>query len=94
MELGSIEAIKELVGAGLGCGVIPRMAVRDGGARAAISVHPLDPRLFRKLAIVLRRDKPLQKGLRKIVTALKLAAGELARSSSRPASSGARAVQE
>jgi DNA-binding transcriptional LysR family regulator len=28
MELGSVEATKELVGAGLGCGVVPRVAIR------------------------------------------------------------------
>ena len=28
MELGSVEAMKELVGAGLGCSVLPRMALR------------------------------------------------------------------
>jgi DNA-binding transcriptional LysR family regulator len=87
MELGSVEAIKELVGAGLGCGVVPRMAIRDADARTRISVHPLYPRLFRKLAIVLRHDKPLQKALREVVNAVKLAAGEFARSSSRPSPS-------
>jgi DNA-binding transcriptional LysR family regulator len=81
MELGSVEAIKELVGAGLGCGVVPRMAVRDANARRRIITRPLHPRLCRKLAIVLRRDKPLQRGLREVVTALKAAANEFGSSS-------------
>src|SRR3546814_20523379 len=34
MELGSVEAIKELVGAGLGCAILPGTAVRRPGARA------------------------------------------------------------
>jgi hypothetical protein len=46
------------------------MAVRGAGARRLIKVHPLNPRLCRKLAIVLRRDKPLQRGLREVVNAL------------------------
>jgi DNA-binding transcriptional LysR family regulator len=78
MELGSIEAIKELVGAGLGCGVVPRMAVSSANARRGIILRPLHPRLSRKLAIVLRRDKPLQRGLREVVGALKAAASEFA----------------
>jgi DNA-binding transcriptional LysR family regulator len=81
MELGSVEAIKELVGAGLGCGVVPRMAVRDANARRRIITRPLHPRLCRKLAIVLRRDKPLQRGLREVVAALKAAANEFGSSS-------------
>ncbi len=68
MELGSVEAMKELVGAGLGCCVLPRMALR--GKRDAFVVRSLKPRLYRKLALVLRRDKPLTKGLRELVRAV------------------------
>jgi DNA-binding transcriptional LysR family regulator len=76
MELGSVEAIKELVGAGLGCSIVPGMAVRSSGGRRLIAVRPLHPRLCRKLAIILRRDKPLQRGLREVVGALKAAGRE------------------
>ena len=61
MELGSVEAMKELVGAGLGCSVLPRMALR--GKHEPFVVRSLKPRLYRKLALVLRRDKPLTQGL-------------------------------
>ena len=37
-------------------------------------MRPLSPRLHRKLAIVLRRDKPLHRGLREVVNAMKAAA--------------------
>jgi len=67
MELGSVEAIKEVVGAGLGFGVIPRMAVRS--LHRGLIVRSLSPKLHRKLAIVLRHDKPLQRALREVVTA-------------------------
>jgi DNA-binding transcriptional LysR family regulator len=74
MELGSVEAIKELVGAGLGCGVVPRMAV-DGAYKASnLLVQSLTPRLARKIGLVLRRDKPLHRGLRETVAALRRAA--------------------
>lgn len=71
MELGSVEAIKELVGAGLGCGIVPALSLPTAGARRRTVVRPLHPRLSRKLAIVMRRDKPLQKGLREVVGAIK-----------------------
>ncbi|MGK9233735.1 LysR family transcriptional regulator [Inquilinus limosus] len=75
MELGSVEAIKELVGAGLGCAVLPSMAVEQA---AGLVTHPLSPRLYRRLGLVLRRDKPLSRGLRETVAALQQAAAERA----------------
>lgn len=71
MDLGSVEAIKELVGAGLGCAVLPEIAVRGGGKRSPIVARPLAPKLHRKLALVLRRDKILTKGLRETLAALR-----------------------
>jgi DNA-binding transcriptional LysR family regulator len=70
MELGSVEAIKEVVGAGLGCGVIPHMALRRASRRRGVVMRSLSPKLHRKLAIVLRHDKPLQRGLREVVRAI------------------------
>jgi DNA-binding transcriptional LysR family regulator len=69
MELGSVEAMKELVGAGLGCSVLPRMALREKEMRQFI-VRSLKPKLYRKLALVLRKDKPLTKGLRELIKAI------------------------
>jgi DNA-binding transcriptional LysR family regulator len=69
MELGNIEAIKELVAAGLGCGLLPRLAVPEGG-RAGINVRSLSPPLHRRLGLVLRRDKIPDRGLRELVRAL------------------------
>ncbi|MBK5960640.1 LysR family transcriptional regulator [Rhodoplanes elegans] len=70
MELGSVEAIKELVGAGLGFAVLPRLAVAAAEARGQIAMRPLSPRLTRSLGVVLRRDKRLDRGLRAVVEAL------------------------
>jgi len=69
MELGSVEAMKELVGAELGCSVLPRMSLRAREQRQFV-VRSLKPRLYRKLALVLRRDKPLTKGLREVIKAI------------------------
>jgi DNA-binding transcriptional LysR family regulator len=74
MELGSVEAIKEVVGAGLGCGVVPAMALPSPRALDRMAIRPLHPRLYRKLAIVVRRDKPLQRALREVIHAIKAAA--------------------
>ncbi|MGB6535875.1 MAG: LysR family transcriptional regulator [Xanthobacteraceae bacterium] len=74
MELGSVEAIKEVVGAGLGWGVVPAMALPGPCALGHMDIRPLHPRLYRKLAIVMRRDKPLQRGLREVINAIKASA--------------------
>jgi len=58
MELGNEEAIKKLVGAGLGISVSPAMAVRDEVRSGALSSRPLAPPLVRRLGLVRRRDKP------------------------------------
>lgn len=70
MELGSVGAMKELIAAGLGCGLLPRMAVTGRGERADLTIRPLNPRLTRHWAMVLRRDKPLNRGLREVVKAI------------------------
>lgn len=64
MELGSIEAIKEMVAAGLGYSIVPRMAL--SGARG----NPLTPPLERTLAMALRQDKPLNRALQKVIAGL------------------------
>jgi DNA-binding transcriptional LysR family regulator len=69
MELGSVEAIKKLVGAGMGCAVLPQLALAERSGEKLLS-RPLSPRLHRKLALVLRRDKQLDRGLRAFVKTL------------------------
>lgn len=71
MELDSVEAIKQLVGAGLGCSVLPGMALATPEARKGLQVCALRPKLTRQLALVLRRDKPLSRGLRETLAALR-----------------------
>jgi len=66
MELGSIEAIKQLVAAGLGCGLLPRLAVAEG----PLAAHSLAPPLHRGIGLVVRRDKIPDHGLRELMRAL------------------------
>ena len=51
-------------------GLLPGTAVRNSSERIPIASHPLAPRLHRKLALVMRRDKILTKGLREALKAL------------------------
>ncbi|WGD49363.1 LysR family transcriptional regulator [Bradyrhizobium sp. CB1650] len=71
MSLGSVEAIKEMVRAGLGCAILPGMAVDAKTKQRDLVVRSLSPGLHRRLAIVVRRDKRLDLGLRRAVAALK-----------------------
>jgi len=70
MELGNVEAIKKIVSAGLGCSILPRMAVAEREERPQLDVRPLEPRLDYRLGVALRNDKPLDRGLREVMTTL------------------------
>ncbi|MFS2224841.1 LysR family transcriptional regulator [Pantoea sp. B65] len=70
MELGNIEAIKQMVIAGLGYSIVPRMAVSTATQRQGLSVHSLHPPLTRTLGSVMRQDKPLSRGMIKLLAGL------------------------
>jgi len=70
MELGNIEAMKPLIAAGLGCGLLPRLAVAGDGA-SGLTVRSLSPLLHRRIGLVLRRDKTPDRALREVITALR-----------------------
>lgn len=69
MELGSVEAIKEMVAAGLGWSILPASSVTRARSRG-LAVMPLVPRLTRSLGLMIRRDKRLTAGLRQVIGAL------------------------
>jgi len=75
MSLGSVEGIKALVGAGLGCAIVPHMALQNAGT--SLAVRSLSPRLYRELAIVMRRDRPQQRALKELIASLQQAAHAL-----------------
>ena len=70
MELGNAEAIKKLVGAGLGLSLASAMAVAAEVKAGALSAIPLSPPLARRLALIRRRDKPDTPALRVVLAAL------------------------
>lgn len=70
MELGSIEAIKEMVAAGLGCSLVPHMSVTASHHCRGLQVRALEPPLTRTLAVAVRQDKPLSRGLQQLLLQL------------------------
>lgn len=70
MAFGSVEAIKELVAAGLGWSLLPALALQSNSA-SRLSTSALQPPLVRQLGMVLRRDKHLTKGLQEVMRALR-----------------------
>ena len=69
MSLGNVEAIKAMVGAGLGCAILPGLAVRRMPSASRVVIRSLSPRVHRRLATVVRRDKRLTGGLAEILRA-------------------------
>ena len=67
MSLGSVEATKAMVDVGLGCAILPALAVRNMASGSRTQVRSLSPRLHRKLVAVVRRDKRLSGGLADIL---------------------------
>ena len=75
MQLGSIEAIKRMVSAGLGYSIVPRMAVAYAQDRVGLQVQSLTPRLYRQLGIVMRQDKIISKGIAEVLRLLSQTGG-------------------
>lgn len=59
-----------MVRAGLGCTVLPQLALRRDTSRAAFVTRSLSPKLHRRLAMVMRKDKPRHRGLQEMIRAL------------------------
>lgn len=70
MELGNTEAIKTLVAAGVGVGVLPLERKQGILVYGKTQVRPLKPGLMRRLGIVKRREKPLEMALKIVYDAL------------------------
>jgi len=57
MELGSPEALKGVVAAGLGFAIMPRIAVEKERKLGELVALPLEPRLTRTLSLVYPKEK-------------------------------------
>ena len=71
MELGNTEAIKKLVGAGLGLSLGSWFAVRADARAGRLVALRLVPRLVHQRGIVLRKDKPRTPALTAFLDALR-----------------------
>jgi DNA-binding transcriptional LysR family regulator len=69
MQLDSVESIKVLVSGGLGASIVPLMSVSRPVPGTVI--RRLRPALARHLAIVVRREKVIDRGLRVLTDALR-----------------------
>ena len=67
MELGSIEAIKEMVSAGLGASILPSLAVQRVDQSAPLIVRSFKDPLARTLGVAVRRDRVLDWALREFL---------------------------
>lgn len=71
MELGSIEAIKKMVSAGLGYSIVPRMSVTTMEERQGLSLYSMTPPLYRSLGIVMREDRIVSRGMSEVLNELR-----------------------
>ncbi len=63
----SLSTLSQMVAAGVGITLLPRLAVPTESRHAALAVRPLaDPRAYRTLGLVWRRTSPLGPALKKI----------------------------
>ena len=70
MELDNLEAVRRMVGAGLGASVVPASVVSEQHPGDDIAVRPLKPALTRTLVLAQRRDKPSDPALAHVREAL------------------------
>ncbi|MEM6052110.1 LysR family transcriptional regulator [Erwinia sp. P7711] len=77
MELGSIEAIKRMVRAGLGYSIVPRMSVADLEEREGLSLSSMTPSLCRTLGTVMREDRIISRGMNEVLSTLSKAFSEV-----------------
>jgi DNA-binding transcriptional LysR family regulator len=70
MELDNLEAVKRMVASGLGASIVPLAAITAAIDRSTLAWRPLKPDLTRTLALVQRRDKPIDAALGHVREAL------------------------
>jgi DNA-binding transcriptional LysR family regulator len=58
-EVSHVPALVSLVMAGLGVGVVPRMALPPDGHEGLAAIPLVDPKVSRKLGLISRRGRPL-----------------------------------
>jgi DNA-binding transcriptional LysR family regulator len=70
LQFDSITDIKDAVSAGLGMAIVPAPAITHAPPTNSFVARPLDPPLKRTLALIRRRDKPVDPVLRAVLDAI------------------------
>ncbi len=72
----SLSTLSQMVAAGVGITLLPRLAVATESRHAALAIRPLaDPRAYRTLGLVWRRTSPLGPALKQIARVIRDVAG-------------------
>jgi len=87
----SLSTLSQMVAAGVGITLLPRLAVPTESRHAALTIRPLaDARAYRTLGLVWRRTSPLGPALKQIAAVIRQVAREVAaRPLSQPAANAA-----
>lgn len=75
MTVGSLEAIRELVGMGMGYALISRLALPPDTSPSGLVVKSLSPQLFRTIGYAIRRDQSIPPATQLCIAALKQSVG-------------------
>lgn len=70
MTVGSLEAIRELVGMGMGYALISRLALPEHRPPDGLVVRSLSPTLYRTIGYAVRRDQPTNAAIEVFLAAL------------------------
>ncbi len=71
LDGGEMDSVLRFVAARLGVAIVPSMVIEPGGAIGCIRIR--QPRLTRTIALAHRRDRPLPRAARELVTILRRA---------------------
>lgn len=71
MTVGSLEAIRELVGMGMGYALVSRLALPENRPPDGLVVRSLSPMLFRTIGYAVRRDQPTNPAIDLFIAAIR-----------------------
>lgn len=70
MTVGSLEAIRELVGMDMGYALLSRLALPSNEIAENLAIRSLTPQLHRTIGYVVRRDQPMSPAIERFIAAL------------------------
>ncbi|MCO5214996.1 MAG: LysR family transcriptional regulator [Thermomicrobiales bacterium] len=73
MTVGSLEALRALVGLEMGYAILSRLAIAPGALPDQLVVRSLSPQLHRTIGLAMRRDEPVSRAVEVFSAAIKVA---------------------